>query len=646
MNESLKLFEEIVGSQFHNLFVDSLEEYSDIDLKVALEKVVCSSMRNSGNYSLVLRLLNGTYNERTNKKTCLWTSIILKLYVSCKESRDATQLLAILGVLAKSAYTSEESRKIFGCNYVKNILEIISKNCYTPSNNLAALRLMVILLQFYPEYSVQSSGIVKDFVSQFMDSPNHNVMESAAKCYHHLLSISKNGSSRIAVKDLWKAYQGGLLDMLQTLSDSFVGVLNAPVIEPINCEPLNIPILQLCDDPIKRISQVFIRFKNVAVYFIVTLREPFLSEKPVNTNKIFGIIKGALNVVHLFTNRKKTIIGMMRNLLLPEFYFILLQILKALMITLKSDLRKNYKQIWMILGDMLKLSTHKIVIEQKKTYMRLNGKIYDVITLWCKIVNQGSRSDLLIDLMLKDMQDISSTLSKILNSKICSSGTDLETIVQELICSKQKCIFEVLNSSPNNVNYDITKTIVANVLTAFSGMYDLSLNKYNYECRTDFVSNLFSMFTANIYLDPSTAEIFVNTLRHIPLTDQRIEDHTRYALMMLHLESCIHPQKNNLKSSIEIDLGIGFPMLEDISIKSNYEDINKMNVKSTRDITQPAKNYRSVGSFQTVLKQHHRKLVASAEFYRADSPWPDKNPCMFRLSRLDCRGNSTIRSNE
>ncbi|XP_049318427.1 uncharacterized protein LOC105226812 isoform X6 [Bactrocera dorsalis] len=587
MNESLKLFEEIVGSQFHNLFVDSLEEYSDIDLKVALEKVVCSSMRNSGNYSLVLRLLNGTYNERTNKKTCLWTSIILKLYVSCKESRDATQLLAILGVLAKSAYTSEESRKIFGCNYVKNILEIISKNCYTPSNNLAALRLMVILLQFYPEYSVQSSGIVKDFVSQFMDSPNHNVMESAAKCYHHLLSISKNGSSRIAVKDLWKAYQGGLLDMLQTLSDSFVGVLNAPVIEPINCEPLNIPILQLCDDPIKRISQVFIRFKNVAVYFIVTLREPFLSEKPVNTNKIFGIIKGALNVVHLFTNRKKTIIGMMRNLLLPEFYFILLQILKALMITLKSDLRKNYKQIWMILGDMLKLSTHKIVIEQKKTYMRLNGKIYDVITLWCKIVNQGSRSDLLIDLMLKDMQDISSTLSKILNSKICSSGTDLETIVQELICSKQKCIFEVLNSSPNNVNYDITKTIVANVLTAFSGMYDLSLNKYNYECRTDFVSNLFSMFTANIYLDPSTAEIFVNTLRHIPLTDQRIEDHTRYALMMLHLESCIHPQKNNLKSSIEIDLGIGFPMLEDISIKSNYEDINKMNVKSTRDITQP-----------------------------------------------------------
>nr|XP_036224478.1 uncharacterized protein LOC106618850 isoform X4 [Bactrocera oleae] len=526
MNESMKLFEEIVGSQFPNLFLDSLEEYPDIDLKVALEKVICSSMRNSGNYSLALRLLSGAYNETMNKKTCLWTSILLKLYVSCKENRDANQLLAILGVLAELAYTSEESRRMFGCNYVKNLLEIISKKYYTPTDNLAVLRLMVILLQFYPEYSAQSSGIVKDFLSQFMDSHNQNVMESAAKCYHHLLSISKYCFNRIAVKDLWETYQGELLDMLQTLSDSFLGVLNSPVIQAMNCEPLNIPMLELCDDPIKRISQVFIRFKNVAVYFIVTLR-------------------------------------------------------------LKSHLRKNYKQIWMILGDMLKLSSHKIVIEQKKTYMRLHGKIYDVITLWCKIVNQGSRSDLLINFMLKDMQDISSTLSMIFKSKIYSSATNLKAIVRELISSKQRCIFQVLNSSPSNLKYDITKAIEENVLTAFSGMYDVSLNKYNCECRTDFVSTLFSMFTANIYLDPSSAEILVNAIRHIPLMDQKIQDHTKYALMMLHLESCIHPQKNNLKSLIEIDhVPIGFPMVEYFSIKSKYEDINRMSENSAKDITQ------------------------------------------------------------
>nr|XP_036224321.1 uncharacterized protein LOC106618850 isoform X2 [Bactrocera oleae] len=555
--------------------------------QVALEKVICSSMRNSGNYSLALRLLSGAYNETMNKKTCLWTSILLKLYVSCKENRDANQLLAILGVLAELAYTSEESRRMFGCNYVKNLLEIISKKYYTPTDNLAVLRLMVILLQFYPEYSAQSSGIVKDFLSQFMDSHNQNVMESAAKCYHHLLSISKYCFNRIAVKDLWETYQGELLDMLQTLSDSFLGVLNSPVIQAMNCEPLNIPMLELCDDPIKRISQVFIRFKNVAVYFIVTLREPFLSEKPVNANRIIDIIKGALNVIQLFNNRKKTINSIMRNLLLPEFYYILLQVLKALIITLKSHLRKNYKQIWMILGDMLKLSSHKIVIEQKKTYMRLHGKIYDVITLWCKIVNQGSRSDLLINFMLKDMQDISSTLSMIFKSKIYSSATNLKAIVRELISSKQRCIFQVLNSSPSNLKYDITKAIEENVLTAFSGMYDVSLNKYNCECRTDFVSTLFSMFTANIYLDPSSAEILVNAIRHIPLMDQKIQDHTKYALMMLHLESCIHPQKNNLKSLIEIDhVPIGFPMVEYFSIKSKYEDINRMSENSAKDITQ------------------------------------------------------------
>lgn len=118
-------------------------------------------------------------------------------------------------------------------------------------------------------------------------------------------------------------------------------------------------------------------------------------------------------------------------------------------------------------------------------------------------------------------------------------------------------------------------------------MYDVSLNKYNCECRTDFVSTLFSMFTANIYLDPSSAEILVNAIRHIPLMDQKIQDHTKYALMMLHLESCIHPQKNNLKSLIEIDhVPIGFPMVEYFSIKSKYEDINRMSENSAKDITQ------------------------------------------------------------
>lgn len=161
---------------------------------------------------------------------------------------------------------------MFGSNYVKKIFEIISKEYYTPINNLAILRLMVILLQLYPEYSIQCSGIVKDFVSQFTDSPNHNIVESSAKCYHHLLSISKYRFNRIAVKELWQTYQGRLLDMLRSLSDLFLGISDSPAIEALDCEHLNIPMLQLCDDPTERISQVFIRFKNVAIYFIVTLR--------------------------------------------------------------------------------------------------------------------------------------------------------------------------------------------------------------------------------------------------------------------------------------------------------------------------------------------------------------------------------------
>uniref|UniRef100_A0A0A1WUS9 Proline-, glutamic acid-and leucine-rich protein 1 n=1 Tax=Zeugodacus cucurbitae TaxID=28588 RepID=A0A0A1WUS9_ZEUCU len=591
INESTKLFEEIMASEFSYLFMDSLEEYPDIDLKVALEKVISLSMRKSGNYALALRLLNSTSQEVMKKKTCLWTSILLKSYMSCKDSRDANQLIAIIGVLAKSVYTSEDTRKVFGSNSVKNILEIISKEYYTPIDHLAVLRLMVIILKLYPEYSIQCSGIVKNFVSQFMDSANHNIVESTAKCYHHLLSISRYHSNRIVVKDLWQTYQGRLLDTLQTLSDLFLGVSNSSVVEALNCEPLNIPMLQFSNDPIKRIAQVFIRFKNVATYFIVTLREPFSSEKPVNTKKIFGIIKSVLNVAHLFTQRRKTINDIMRNLLLPEFYYILLHILESLIITLRSHLRKNYKQIWMILGDMLNLSTNKIVIEQKKTYMRLRGKIYDVISLWCKIVNQGSRSDLMINFMLKDMQDIYSTLSKIIKTKIYSSGTELETIVHELICSTQRCISQVLNACPNNFKYEIITAIQANFLTAFSGICDVPLwNKYDYEYRADLISTLFSMFTANIYLDLPSAEILINTLCHSPLIDERIKENNKYKLIMLYLESCVHPQKNNLKSSIEIDhihILAGFPMVEEASIKSKY----------------PIQNSNSSESFAGVISQ-------------------------------------------
>lgn len=119
-------------------------------------------------------------------------------------------------------------------------------------------------------------------------------------------------------------------------------------------------------------------------------------------------------------------------------------------------------------------------------------------------------------------------------------------------------------------------------------MCDVSLNKYDYKCRTDFISTLFSMLTENIYLDPSSAEFLINTIRHISLTDQRIEDYNKYALIMLHLENCVHPQKNDLKSSVEIgQILAGFPLVEKVLIKSKYQYINSLSESTARDLTQP-----------------------------------------------------------
>ncbi|XP_053962815.1 uncharacterized protein LOC128866253 [Anastrepha ludens] len=631
MDESIKMFQVLVGSQYSDIYMDALD-YTDLNLEAVLEKVINSSIQNTESNSLALRLLNSCQKEVMRRKSHIWTSLLLKLYASCKEIRVANQIIITLGELAKLSSTTQESKKLFGSNHVKTIFDVITKEYFVPIDNLGVLRCMIILLQLYPEYSGQSSGTVKLFLSKFIDSPNYDVAEYSAKCYHLMLFISKHRSNDMQLKELWQMYQQKLIENLQTLAQSFLGHISSPVIKAVNCEPLHTSVLQLSDDPIKRLPQIFIRFRNFAIHLIVTLREPFSTEKLINPKKLLNLIKSAFGAPHLMQRRNKTTNDTILGLLLPQFYYIVLQILETLLLTLGKNLRRSYKEIWAILGDMKNLSTVKAVREKNKSYMRLLVKVYDVISLWCRVVSQGSRSDLISNFMMKDMLDIFELhTTKSLNGKDDSRGNVTDPIIHELIRSSQRCAYEILNSAPKNLKVNIAMNIEEKLINIYRLMCDASLgSQHYYEHRCDLIKLLFALLTAKIYLRPSSAEVLINIIRESYLTLERTDVRHKCEIIFLYLENCIHPQKDDFKHSIDLrsiqgsepfENGV-YSQFSSISAENNYTLTEKISVKESSQPVPMVQNEEIVrhvpvseieDSFDTASKADFNSVSDSAE---------------------------------
>ncbi|CAD6995446.1 uncharacterized protein LOC101462918 isoform X2 [Ceratitis capitata] len=543
MNEKAKVLKNVVNSQLSDLYMCSLEEYPDVELTNILDKLICSSMQSPGRKTLALRLLNGISLEGMKKNAYSWTSILIKSYAECKDSGDANQIITAIGKLAKSSHTSQDSRKLFGSNYIKNILEVITNECHVPVDHFVLLQTISILLKLYPEYSTQASGGVKNFLTKFIDSPKHDIVESSALCYHLLLNISKERSNDILAKELWSIYQRKLVDVLQTLSDIFLGNASSNVMEAVKCEPLNIPMFQLSDDPIKRYPQIFLRFKNIAIYLIVTLREPFSAVKLINSNSVIHLIKSALGNSHINQQRNKKINEIMLDLLLPQFFNVLLKILETLILSLGNHLRRSYKQIWTIFGDLLKLTTYE-KNKKKTSYLRLRLKTYHVISLWCQTIGQGSRSDLISNSIMDDMLNICKSMST-------TNSVATDTIMMEAIYSAQRCIFHILNSSPNNLKLYSSLVMETNVMNFFCRTCDSSLwNTYSCEYRSGLIKILFSILTARAFLKPSSVEAIINIIRQVSVSDKNIEVRNNCATILLYLENCAHPQKNSYKLNV------------------------------------------------------------------------------------------------
>ncbi|XP_017485270.1 PREDICTED: uncharacterized protein LOC108373834 isoform X1 [Rhagoletis zephyria] len=415
MEDNLQFFQAVMESDYSDLYIDAVDEITVVNLEGALEKMIDSSIQNTENYILALRLLNHTSGEMRNK-SYPWTALLLRVYVSCNEIRRAQQIVLTLGELAIMCNTREESRKWFGSNYVENIFNTITKEYCVQIDNLIVLRCIVTLLELYPDYSADVNGSVKHFVSKFIDSLNSNTVEYSAKCCHLLLTVSKPQPNTEKKKELWRIYQYKLVDNIQFLLNIFFGQVSLSVVDAVNCGPLHIPILLLSDDPVEKYPQIFIRFKNLVAHLVVTLREPFHTEKLINAKKILNLIKSALDLSHLTARQNETINRTMLALLLPQFYFIMLQMVETLILTLGKNLRRSYKQIWTILGEITKYCTFKALSEGKKSYQRLLVKVWNTTCTWCNILNQGCRSDLLSNCMMKNLLDIS--LIRIIPAKV------------------------------------------------------------------------------------------------------------------------------------------------------------------------------------------------------------------------------------
>ncbi|XP_067621258.1 uncharacterized protein [Eurosta solidaginis] len=522
---------------------------------ITLEKIMNSTVHNTEASSIALRLLNTSKEEVNWIKLHHWTSNLLKLYETCTESHIAHQVIAAVGFLANLSNSSQESRRQFGTHHITNILNVISNEYSVNVDKLVVLQCILILLELYPEYCIRAEGVVSTFLTNLVDSQKHDIVELSAKCYHLLLNIYIFRTRKMQLKNLWKIYQEKLTEDVQILLHNLLGLFPSAVIEAAQCGPLSIPILLIGDDPVKRLAKIFIRLRNFAIYLIVTIREPLPAEKLINPNKIMSFIKNSLEALSR-ASENKTSNRIILTLLFPQLYYILLQVLEALITTIGTDLRRNYKEVWTIMAKMLNSSSGERSMEEKQSYMRVRIKLCDVIALWCKITGQGSRSDLMHSFVINALTNTSSiyTFSKTAYGKYGFGKNVADKTVQEVVSATQSCLYQMFLSSPNHVKPQAAKAIEATTFNMFTTFLDASLdNNIKNGHKHDFLHVIFAMLKTRNFFSPSCAEAFINIAREIYLEDQRSKMRYNNALILLNLENYIHPQKDCLKYQMEVN---------------------------------------------------------------------------------------------
>ncbi|KAM7360147.1 proline-, glutamic acid- and leucine-rich protein 1 [Cochliomyia hominivorax] len=601
MDNFSSIFQGILSSNVSvlNIYLDGLEDHKKFwsqsnEGVEHVEQNISSLLTKSASRQLGLRLLNKFLDQCSldvlEKKSNLWTTLILKACNQQELQLYSSLIFEVLGKLIKRSQQSSELAKSFTSTHIAKVYEILT----SASMHFAkyALNCIEICLRTYPGSSGPSRGIIERYLWKYVDHVEVEIVKNCGKCLHLLQQIKGGAVQGINHKTQWKNYQLQLLggihvvfnEMFANCTDMYEGNIEQELL-PWEKETKQFDLF----DPVKKAAQLYIRCRNLIKYLIIALREPFPMEKPILVKKILNVIIRGLGVNCIILEQNPIADNIALNLLLPKLHVDLLELLNVTLLILRGHLQPHSDVILGLIIDALRWTSIKNANENHKLLLILRMRIYESLSLWCNIFNSGNRCETIVEQLFQEiLSDVTPTqnefilkvlsgarkhMSKKARRHLYNYENDrsnmtqsysannirkeivVENGIKELCVSALCCLQQVLLSISTFIKPNLVKMMQTKIIKICATFYELPLKSdhlySNTNCRIEIYNVLFTIIMTPHYLCPPPTEMAMTIIQTACSQDVSIKVRNHCLLLAKNLEKLIHPQKESLLFTIE-----------------------------------------------------------------------------------------------
>ncbi|XP_065371016.1 proline-, glutamic acid- and leucine-rich protein 1-like [Calliphora vicina] len=599
MDNYLSIFQGILSTEgtYLDIYLDGLEDHRKFDVKsndgVELVQHISSLLTKSTTRPLGLRLLTKYIDycpiDVFEKKGNLWTTFVLKACNSQELQCDARLIFEVLSKIIKRSPQSPDLAKSFASTHISKVYESLTN---VPQSKVKyALSCIETCLRANPGSSGQSRGVIERFLWKNVDHLEDEVVENCGKCLHLLQQIKGGGQQGVNHKTQWKNYQLQLLGGIHTVYNEMFANCIEMYEEKIEDQklPWEAEQIKFDPEPVKKAAQMYTRCHNMIKYLIIAIREPFPVEKPILIKKILNVVIRGLSVNCIMLEQNPIVDNIALNILLPKLHVDLLDLLNVAVLIFRGHLRPYSELILGLIVDAIKWTSTKNAHGDQKSLLILRKKVYETVSLWCKIFYSGNRCDSIAEYLFQEiLSDVTPTQSeftlKVLsgarkhmskkarrqlhnaqNEKSNMAQTHSsdnnrkeqfsEVRNQELCISALRCLQEILLTVGNFIKPTILKMMQTSISEICAILYELppkTTHLYsNKDCRIEIYNTLYAILMTPHHLCPPPTEMALTIIQTAYARDDSLKVRLRCSFILQNLEKLIHPQKESLLFTIE-----------------------------------------------------------------------------------------------
>ncbi|XP_023034129.2 proline-, glutamic acid- and leucine-rich protein 1 [Drosophila willistoni] len=559
-----------------NIYLDAINKNHTIsDDKNVATQTITSMLSKSTSRAIGLRFLIAYLDQDMcstgvlEKKAHIWLASIMK---SCNamEIRSYGHLIyEALALLIKRIQSTFDVAKTFASTYLFKFFESLSLQEIRDNipSTISSLNALEQCLRYYPGPSKSGRAMVHKFLASLVDSSDVDVIHGTGQCWLMLQQVRGGAPNDGENKDKgqWRDFQLGILGNLHDLLNVTISSQDEIFERPAISTKLDYFELVLEGDPIERSARVCRRFCNLVDYLKIALSEPFPVKKCIYPKRILNLIQRGLGLKLTSYRNNSNIDNLCFGSLLPELHFKLLELLEVLITICNTHLRMHFRLILSILLDSLKNTKPATSKEPQENFVNLRSSVYKVITLWCSVLNDGSRCEIISDYLIKEILDdvrpvVTNKSSELQRpNNLPRRKKDVQLLNNEVtgivktssLCQEAfRCLQNLLHSSGHLIKHTIIKDVYNTLLIICiqmqQNLHSKSEQPHDWKYRAEIYKTLTIIVQSRNFRCPPPTEIILYLLDETRSRDSSSEVRLWCQNLIDTIENMLHPQKESV----------------------------------------------------------------------------------------------------